>query len=321
MDLKRAVFLDLASVYRNDLDLSALESTVSEWSWLDKAEAVELPRILSGVDVVVSNKVMLDSGALKNAEHLKLICVAATGTNNIDIAAAKSKKISVCNVRGYATASVVQHVFSMLLALTTQLEAYQAAVRQGRWCNSEHFCLLDYPVRELQGKTLGIVGYGELGQAVAVAAKVFGMKVLVAKRDEADTREGRLALNEVIKQSDVLSLHCPLNDQTRGLIGKNELAMMKQDAILINTARGGLVDENALYQSLKKNQIGGAAIDVLEHEPPRCDHTLLTEVMSNLVVTPHTAWASIESRQRLIDELAKNIEAFKAGQARNLVSD
>jgi glycerate dehydrogenase len=319
VNINRAAFLDLASVHRNELDLSGLELAVPEWMWFDNIDENEIPHVLANVDVVVTNKVVLAEKQLKQADHLKLICIAATGTNNVDLLTAKSLDIPVCNVRGYATASVVQHVFSMLLSLTTQLERYQKAVQQGQWSRSEHFCLLDFPIRELQGKILGIVGYGELGQAVSKVAESFGMKVLISKRNDGDSNTERLPLHELIQQADVLSLHCPLNEQTRNLIGRHELSLMKNDAVLINTARGGLVDENALVEALVNNRIGGAAIDVLDKEPPEDDHPLLRKDIPNLILTPHIAWASIESRQRLIDEVAKNIEAFKTGKLLNRV--
>jgi glycerate dehydrogenase len=225
----------------------------------------------------------------------------------------------VCNVDGYATPSVVQHVFTLLLALTTRFNEYTSAVKQGDWSRSSFFCLLDYPIRELDGKTIGIVGYGHLGRAVASIAEAFGMTVLLAKRNIEDTRPGRVALHDLLPQVDVLSLHCPLTEETRGMIAADELALMKKDAVLINTARGGLVDEYALLDALKAHQIGGAGLDVLEKEPPPPGYPILKADLPNLIITPHTAWASRESRQRLLDEIALNIEAFKAGELRNAV--
>lgn len=319
MNFNRAVFLDLESIQRNDLDLSSLESAVPDWLWFDNTNEAEISQALAEADVVVCNKVVLAEKQLKNTNGLKLICVAATGTNNVDLSVAKSLGIPVCNVRGYATASVVQHVFSMLLALTTHLDEYKQSVQSGQWSRSEHFCLLDFPIRELQGKTLGIVGYGELGKAVSKVAEAFGMHVLISKRNLSDNRAERLPLHELIQKVDVLSLHCPLNEETKNLIGEKELSLMKKDAILINAARGGLVNESALLDVLNSKTIGGAGIDVLEQEPPDNNHPLLQAGIPNLIVTPHIAWASVESRQRLIDEIAKNIKAFKAGTPRNLV--
>ena len=318
--INKAAFLDLASVHRDDLDLSRLISVADEWLWLDNITESELANVLCDVDVVVSNKIVLGADQLQQANHLKLICVAATGTNNIDLEAAKLTGINVCNVQAYATASVVQHVFSLLLSLTTHQREYTSDVQKGLWSKSEFFCLLDHPIRELQGKTLGIIGYGELGKAVAKVAEAFGMRVLLAKRDEQDQREGRLSLNELLPQIDVLSLHCPLTEDNLGLIGEHELALMKADAVLINTARGGLVDETALLDALQHKRLGAAALDVLEQEPPASSHALIDANLKNLIITPHVAWASVESRQRLIDEVAKNISAFAEGVPRNVVS-
>lgn len=316
---EKAVFLDLASVHRGDLNLSKLDDAVAEWLWFEKISSDKISDALAGADVVVSNKIFLGAEQLQAARNLKLICIAATGTNNVDLEAAHRLGIKVCNVRAYATPSVVQHVFALLLSLTIHLNEYRHAVRQGAWHRSQHFCLFDFPIRELQGKTLGIIGYGELGKAVARLAEAFGMDVLVAKRNAEDKREDRIALDELLPQIDVLSLHCPLTDDTRGLIGKAQLALMKDDAVLINTARGGLVDEAALLDALQNKTLGAAAIDVIETEPPVAGNILVTADLPNLIVTPHIAWASIESRQRLIDEIAKNISACAAGQPGNLI--
>jgi glycerate dehydrogenase len=317
--IRSAVFLDLDSIDRDDLDLSKLNAVVDRWQWHGLVKEGELNEALAGADVVVSNKVILADDHLSRAEDLKLVCIAATGTNNIDLEAAARNNIAVCNVDGYATPSVVQHVFTLLLVLTTRFNEYTSAVKQGDWSRSNFFCLLDYPIRELAGKTIGIVGYGHLGRAVASIAEAFGMKVLLAKRNNEDTRPGRVALHDLLPQVDVLSLHCPLTEETRGMIGADELSLMKKDAVLINTARGGLVDEDALLDALKTQEIGGAGLDVLEKEPPPVGYPLLKDELPNLIVTPHTAWASRESRQRLIDEIVLNIAAFKAGKLRNAV--
>jgi len=317
--IRSAVFLDLDSIDRDDLDLSKLNAVVDRWQWHGLVNEDELNEALASADVVVSNKVILADDHLTRAGNLKLVCIAATGTNNIDLEAAARNDIAVCNVHGYATPSVVQHVFTLLLALTTRFNEYTSAVKQGAWSKSNFFCLLDYPIRELDGKTIGIVGYGHLGRAVAKVAEAFGMKVMLAKRNSEDQRPGRCPLHDLLPQVDVLSLHCPLTEETRGMIGADELALMKKDAVLINTARGGLVDEYALLESLKVQQIGGAGLDVLEKEPPPPGYPLLKADLPNLIITPHTAWASRESRQRLLDEIALNIEAFKAGKLRNAV--
>jgi glycerate dehydrogenase len=317
--IQSAAFLDLDSVDRGDLDLSRLKQVVDNWQWYGLISDDELNDLLANAEIVVANKVLLTSEHLSKAKNLKLICVAATGTNNIDVEAAARNNIAVCNVHGYATPSVVQHVFMLLLALTTRFHEVTAAVRQGAWSDSRFFCLLDYPVRELAGKTMGIIGYGDLGKAVAHVAEAFGMHVLLAKRNNTDDRPGRIALDELLPQVDVLSLHCPLTEETRGIIGAGELALMKKDAVLINAARGGLVDEVALVEALMQEKLGGAAVDVIEIEPPPQNYPLLQVSLPNLIVTPHVAWASRESRQRLLDEIALNIDAFKSGQIRNRV--
>lgn len=316
------VFLDRDSLDRKDLDFSRLEKVLPEWQMYPQSDASSVVERLSGASVVVSNKVVLDAAALGQAKELKLICVAATGTNNVDLVAAAELGIRVCNVRAYGTASVVQHVFSLITALSNNLLAYTAAVHEGRWQQSEQFCLMDYPIRELAGRVMGIVGYGELGQAVARLAEAFGMQVLIAARPGSvvDTRPGRLPLDQLLERVDVLSLHCPLTEENRGMIGTTELARMKPDALLINTARGGLVDELALAHALCEGRLGGAGFDVLSVEPPRQGNPLLVPDIPNLILTPHMAWASRESRQRLLDQVADNIEAFLQGRPRNVVA-
>jgi len=318
--LKKAVFLDYASIHPDDLDLSKMELLIENWCWRDSTDEEDIKGLIADVDVIVTNKVVLSEDCFSYAKNLKLVCVAATGTNNVDIKAANHLGVPVCNVRAYATPSVVQHVFAMLLALSTKLQAYQSDVFNGRWSNSEFFGLLDYPVRELSGLTLGIVGYGELGQAVANVAKAFGMKVLIAKRNVDDDREERVALHALLPKVDVLSLHCPLTESTKGLIGGEELALMKTDAVLINTARGGLVDELALLDALQGGRLGGAAFDVLEQEPPAATNPFIQTPLDNLIITPHSAWASRQARQRLVDEIAKNIVAYSKGEKRNAVN-
>ena len=318
--VKNAAYLDVASIHPDDLNLSQLQASISEWQWFDKIDRETLLSNIHQFDAVISNKVVLDAEVLEKADNLKLICVSATGINNVDIEAAFKKGITVCNVQSYATASVVQHVFSLILTLSTQLDESRLAVSEKRWSQSENFCVLGIPIMELQNKVLGIVGYGELGRAVAHVAKAFGMDVLIAKRNVDDACEGRILLDEMLPQVDVLSLHCPLNAETQGLIGSREMAKMKSESLLINTARGGLVDEAALLEALKNHQIAGAGLDVLAQEPPLIDNELINAKLKNLIITPHVAWASRESRQKLVDELVKNIEAYIKGESRNLVT-
>lgn len=315
----RGVFLDRDSMDRGDLDFTGWRSTLAHWDFYDSTAEEDVAGRIAAAHVVVSNKVPVRAAALEQAPNLKLIVVAATGTNNIDLEAARARGITVCNVRGYATPSLVQHVFSVLLALVTHLPHYAEAVRVGQWQRSTQFCLLDFSVHELAGRTLGIVGYGELGQAVAHMAECFGMKVLVAQRPGGPQRPGRIPLEQLLPQCDVLSLHCPLTPDTRGLIGARELELLPRHAILINTARGGIVDEQALADTLRAGQLGGAGVDVLTREPPVDGNPLLADDIPNLIVTPHVAWASQESRQRLADEVARGVRAYLAGHPRNVV--
>jgi glycerate dehydrogenase len=319
MDIQRAVFLDMATVDTGDLDQAALLGAAAHWDLYDYTTPEVTARRLTEAQVVVSNKTVLDREILSLAPDLKLICVAATGTNNVDLDAARDHGIAVTNVTGYATPSVVQHVFMLILALSTRLEAYRAAVARGDWQRAPAFCLLDYPVRELSGLVLGVVGFGELGQGVARVGEAFGMDVLVAQRPGGAPRKGRVPLDELLQRADVVSLHVPLADNTRNLIGEREFGLMKPDALLINTARGGIVDEQALAVALREGRVGGAGVDVLAAEPPREGNVLLDPSLPNLIVTPHVAWASRASRQRLLDEVAANIRAFAGGSTRNRV--
>ena len=314
------VFLDKDSLDLGDLDLSALNISLPAMRYHPATAPDQVAGRIAEATVVISNKIPVDAAAMAAAPHLKLICVAATGTNNIDLEAARSQDITVCNTRGYGTPSVVQHVFTLILALYTHLPDYQRAVAQGRWQRTEQFCLLDFPIRELAGKTLGIVGYGELGRGVARVAEAFGMQVLIAQRPGNSTQgDGRIPLDDLLPRVDVLSLHCPLTPATQGLIGAAELALMRPDAVLINTARGGIVDESALVQALRAARLGGAGVDVLTTEPPVAGNPLLDPDIPNLIVTPHCAWGSRESRQRLVDQLVENIRGFLRGEPLRVV--
>ncbi len=314
------IFLDRDTVDRGDMDVSVLETHLPHWRFYGLTSAAELHPRIADAEVVISSKVMLDEAALAAAPKLKLICIAATGTNNVDLAAAQRRGVVVCNVRGYATPSVVQHTLAVMLSLSMRLGKYRRAVMRGEWQQSPHFCMLDYPIHELAGKKLGIVGYGDLGQAVAKVAEAFGMQVLISQRPGGSPTPGRLPLHELLPRVDVLSLHCPLTPETHHLIGAKELALMKPTALLTNTARGGIVDEVALADALRDNRLGGAGIDVLTTEPPREGNPLLADDIPNLILTPHIAWASVESRQRLLDQIGLNIAAFLRGTERNRVN-
>lgn len=314
----RGVFLDTATLHPQDLDLSALRATLPRWDLHDYSSPADGPRHLEDAVIAVTNKFIIDAALLARASRLKFICVAATGTNNVDLGAAAERGIAVSNVTGYATPSVVEHVFALILALQRRLAEQQHAAHS-LWAHQRGFSVLDYPTAELRGRTLGIVGHGELGRAVAAIGMAFGMRVLIAQRPGGDDRDGRMPLDELLRSADVLSLHCPLTPATRGLIGARELSLMKPTALLINTARGGIVDEPALMHALQSNLLGGAGIDVLSEEPPRHSNPLLLHKLPNLIVTPHVAWASREARQRLVDQVVDNVRAFLAGQPRNRV--
>ncbi|SDY83700.1 2-hydroxyacid dehydrogenase [Nitrosomonas sp. Nm33] len=306
----RAVFLDFGSVTRGDMDCTTLERAISPWRYYEDTSTELVIERIRDAEVVVINKALLDRTALSSAKHLKLVCIAATGYNNIDLAAAADYNIPVCNVRNYATPSVVQHVFMLILNLSRRFVEYQQLVKDGGWQRSTHFCPLDFGIEELLGKSLGIIGYGALGQAVAEIARAFGMRVLIADHKGTPPRPGRIAFDEVISQADFITLHCPLSDETRDLISRREFELMKPSAYLINTARGGLVNEADLLESLSSGRIAGAATDVLQKEPPLESNLLLEYPKPNLIITPHIAWASRESRQRLLNQVADNIQNF-----------
>jgi glycerate dehydrogenase len=315
------VFLDTHSLDRNDLEWRSLLEITPQLARFPATAPDQTMDRIRDAEIIISNKVILDAPVLAQAHKLKLICVAATGTNNVDLDYCQQLGITVCNVRDYATASVVQHTFTLILALSTRLLDYQQAIHRGDWSRSDQFCLLDFPIAELQGKTLGIIGYGVLGKAVADLAHAFGMSVLISNRPGShDCPLGRTPFDSVIAESDIISLHCPLADNTRKLISAQVLEKMQDHALLINTARGGLIDEDALAQALRNDTIGGAGLDVLSQEPPPENHILLSDNIPNLVITPHTAWASQPSRQRLLNQLADNICAFLNGQPRNVVT-
>jgi glycerate dehydrogenase len=313
----KAVFLDYDTVSNGDLDASGLKAAVGDL-WLCESDDSKTAERIRHAEIVLLNKVELPRRLLEGAPKLKLIAVAGTGTNNIDIAAARDLGIAVCNVRGYCTSSVVQHVWALILSLTQHVSGYTQMARSG-WTQNEVLMVLAHPIRELNGRIFGVVGWGELGRGVARMAEAFGMKVVIANRRGAGPKPGRIELEELFAMSDIVSLHCPLYDSTRGLIGARELELMKPNALLINTARGGLVDGRALSLALKAGRLGGAGIDVLPQEPPLPGEPLLDPAIPNLILTPHVAWAAREARQRCLDEMAANIKDFLGGGRRSRV--
>ena len=317
---RRAVFLDHQSLDLGDLDLSPLQSQFDEFELFAATRPEQVAERLQGAVAVVSNKVMLDAATLAANPQLKLILVAATGTNNVDLAAARQQGISVSNCQGYGTPSVAQHTLMLLLNLATRVADYQQAVAAGRWQQAKQFCLLDFPIIELAGKTLGLLGNGELGSAVARLAEAFGMRVVLGQIPGRPARPDRLPLEELLPQVDALTLHCPLNEHTRNFIGARELALLKPGALVVNTARGGLIDEQALADALRSGHLGGAATDVLSVEPPVNGNPLLAGDIPRLIVTPHNAWGSREARQRIVGQLTENAQAFFSGAPLRVVS-
>jgi glycerate dehydrogenase len=314
-----AVFVDLESLNPQDLDLQPLKDCVQDWQFHQRTAPDEVDGRIAHADIIVTNKVRITRQHIQAVPQLRLICVAATGTNNIDLEAASDAGVVVSNARHYATASVVEHVFSLLLTLVRQLDSYRQRVNAGDWSRSPNFCLFDEPIEELSGKTLGIVGYGVLGHAVEQVAKAFSMHVQIAQSLHGPPLPERTPFTQLLETSDVISLHCPLSTQTRGLIGEPQLRRMKNTAILINTARGGIVDEQALVRALQQDWIAAAGVDVLMQEPPQASNPLLQYCSPRLIVTPHVAWASRTARQRLIAEIVNNIQAFLNGNPRNAV--
>ena len=276
---------------------------------------------IAEADIVISNKVALSKEALDVAPRLKMVAVAATGTDMVDLDACATRGIVVSNIRGYAVNTVPEHTFALIFALRRSLVAYRESVKAGRWHDAGQFCYFDFPIRDLTGSVLGIIGDGVLGQAVAAIARALGMKVLFAAHKGAG-KPGSLytPFEKVLSNSDIITLHCPLNEQTRNMIDDDEFAQMTRKPILINTARGGLVNEGALVRAMHAGLISGAGFDVVAPEPPDNQHPLIKLLeLPNFILTPHVAWASDEAVQGLTDQLMDNIEAFCKGSPRNVV--
>ena len=310
------VVLDRDTLVKRPFDLP-FEYTLREYPHTAPHETAER---IAGAHIVVSNKVHIDASHIAANPQLKLIAVAATGYNNIDVAAAHAAGVVVCNIRAYGNESVAEHAFMLMISLMRQLPAYQRDVSAGVWQQSPFFCHFGAPMRDLNGKTLAIFGRGNIGQMLARYAQAFNMTVLFGEHKHAThTRQGYTPFAQALAQADVVSLHCPLTEHTRHLIGETELQMMKPNAILINCGRGGLVDEMALIAALKYGTLGGAGFDVLSEEPPVHGNPLLNSRLPNLIVTPHIAWGSMEAQHKLFDILNDNIRAFVADKPQNTV--
>jgi glycerate dehydrogenase len=292
-----------------------------EWHEYDTSRKEDVPARLRDATIAITNKVPLRAAELAGLRSLRLIAVAATGVDVVDLDYCRQAGITVCNVPHYAVHSVPEHVFLLILSLRKNLVNLRSALQAGMWEKSGMFSLLDYPLHDIAGSTLGIIGYGELGRAVEKRARAFEMNVLIAERKHAPhIRPGRTAFEEVLAQSDVVTVHCPLTPATRQLIGSTELTRMKPTALLINAARGGIVDEEALANALRYKLLGGAGLDVLRDEPPPPDHPLMKLSLPNLIITPHVGWASVEAVTTLAEKVIQNMEFFVAGEPKNVIS-
>jgi len=315
--MEKIVFLDSASIIA-DIRRPAVPH---RWEDYPATAPDQVVTRLADATIAITNKVALRRETLEQLPGLKMVAVAATGTDNVDIACCRERSIVVSNIRNYSVHTVPEHVFMLMLALRRNLLAFRDDLRHGAWQRAEQFCLFTYPLRDLHGSTLGLIGHGAIGQAVERLALAFGMKVLIAEHKGAATlRPGYTGFDSALRESDVLSLHLPLNQHTRHLIGAAEFDQMKRNALLINTARGGLVDESALLDALRSGRIGGAGFDVLDQEPPQQGNPLLDLDLPNFILTPHIAWSSREAMQTLADQLIDNIEAYLRGSPQNRVA-
>lgn len=307
----KAVMLDTASL-GEDVDLSSIRDAVDAWERYPNTSPTEVAARLQDADIVLTNKVVLNAEVIRSLPKLRLICVMATGVNNVDTQAAEECGVTVRSVEAYGTASVAQHTLMLLLALANRLPLYQREVAAGRWQTSEQFCLMNHSTMQLAGKRLVIVGEGELGKEVARLAQSFHMEVSFAARP-GSTGDKRPSLTSLAPKADAISLHCPLTDQTRNLVDTALLTSVKPGCLLINCARGGIVDDNAALSALRSGRLGGLGVDVLPEEPPRRGHPLLSalDIPLNLIITPHNAWITPESRQTIVNKTAQNIVEFR----------
>jgi glycerate dehydrogenase len=318
--MHRIVYLEHDSI------IAAVRRPDFQHHWAEHAKTLqsEVKERLAGATIAIVNKLQIDAELIAALPALQMVAVAATGANNIDLEACRVRGIVVSNIRGYAAHTVPEHVLAMLLALSRNIFAYRQAVADGSWQRAEQFCFFDYPIRDLHGATLALIGSGNLGSGVARLAGAFGMHVLRSERkDELSVRPGYTLFADALRQADAVSLHCPLSAETSKLIGENELRSMKPSALLINTARGGLVDEVALVRALQEGWIAGAGFDVLSVEPPRDGNALLAPellALPNFMLTPHIAWASQPAMQALADQLISNLEAFARGEPQHMLT-
>jgi len=315
--MERIVFLERNTIQAN------FRRPAFAHEWIEHAETLpsQVVERLEGASIVISNKLALRAPDLSRLPDLKLIAIAATGSDCVDLEYCRAHGVAVCNVRGYAVNSVPEHVLMLMLALRRNLLAYRGDVQAGKWQLSKQFCLLTQELHDINGSTLGIIGYGSIGKSMARLGESVGMRVLISEHKNADTvRDGRTSFAEVLRHSDVISLHCPLTAETENMIGRAEFKSMKRNVLLINTARGALVEDAVLIEALQKGLIAGAGVDVLREEPPVNSSPLLELDMPNFIVTPHVAWASNEAVQALADQVIDNIEAFVDGRPRNLLT-
>lgn len=320
MRAAHAVLLDAATL-GTDVDLAGVVAATDSMRSYPHSAAEVVPERLAGANVAICNKTVLDDRIFTASSALELVLVTATGVNNIDLAAAAVRGIEVRHCRDYGTPAVAQHTLLLMLALHTGFLDYQHVLARGQWQRAQTFCLLDFPILELSGRTLGIFGRGAIGTAVAALARAFGMQVLFAQLPGRPARADTLPWREVLQRADVVSLHCPLTETTRHLLDAAALATMRPGAFLINTARAGLVEPHALIAALRSGRLGGAGLDGLELEPPPDGHPLLEPDIPHLIVTPHNAWASHQARQRLVNQTVENLLAWRRGEVlRRVVS-
>lgn len=321
MSLKNAVRIvgfDIASIDHGDIDWSRA-AALGKLELYPNTAGLDRQKILDGAYAFVTSHFRYDRATLSACRGIRYIGVGATGYDRIDVGLARELSVPLTNVPDYSTASVAQHVFALILEFYTHTGLFAENVRSGAWSRCDDFCLFVKPTHELAGKTVGIVGYGQIGRAVARIAKAFGMRTLAAALPDKKypAREKRTEIERVFANSDIVTLHCPLTERTRGLVGVRLIGLMKKNALLINTARGGLIDERALADALNSGAIAGAGLDVLSSEPPPQSNPLTGA--ANCLITPHVAWGTVEARQRLADELAANLKAFLDGKRRNRI--